>query len=142
MQTIFWIQLAVTLFMTGLIWFVQVVHYPLFAAVGETGFETYAGRHQHLTGLVVIVPMLIELASAALLVWQPDSPLPTSWALTGLVLLLIVWASTFFLQVPEHAKLAGGFDPEAIQRLVKTNWIRTIAWSARSLLLLVWVARN
>ena len=28
---------AATLFMTGLIWFVQVVHYPLFARVGEDG---------------------------------------------------------------------------------------------------------
>jgi hypothetical protein len=29
---------ASTLFMTGLSWFVQVVHYPLFAAVGPDAF--------------------------------------------------------------------------------------------------------
>ena len=142
MQTIFWTHLAVTLFLTGLIWFVQVVHYPLFAAVGESGFQTYAERHQHLTGLVVILPMLIELATAAILVWESGSPLPLPWALMGLGLLIIVWASTFFLQVPEHAQLAKGFSPEAITRLVNTNWIRTAAWSARSLLLLVWLVRT
>ena len=31
-------HLAATLFMVGVIWFVQVVHYPLFAKVGATAF--------------------------------------------------------------------------------------------------------
>ena len=36
---------AATLFMTGLIWFVQVVHYPLFAFVSGPGAAAYAARH-------------------------------------------------------------------------------------------------
>lgn len=36
---------AATLWMTGLIWFVQVVHYPLFALVGSTGFAAYESAH-------------------------------------------------------------------------------------------------
>ena len=46
-------HLASTLFMTGVIWFVQCVHYPLFASVGEEGFRNYEERNSALTTWVV-----------------------------------------------------------------------------------------
>ena len=33
-------HLAATLYMVGVIWFVQVVHYPLFARAGAEGFAS------------------------------------------------------------------------------------------------------
>jgi hypothetical protein len=53
----------------------------------------------------------------------------------GLTLLFVVWVTTAFVSVPLHAKLAAGFDPQAHAMLVGTNWVRTLAWSARGLLL-------
>jgi hypothetical protein len=53
--------------MTGLIWFVQVVHYPLFDEVGQAQFTSYEARHTNLTTIVVVVPMFIELISSAAL---------------------------------------------------------------------------
>jgi hypothetical protein len=58
----------------------------------------------------------------------------------GLVLLAAIWLSTFGLQVPLHRRLELGFDDDAHAALVRTNWIRTLAWTARGLLLLVLVA--
>ena len=43
------LHLAATAAMTGLIWFVQVVHYPLFAAVGADQFVAYEVAHQRRT---------------------------------------------------------------------------------------------
>lgn len=58
--------------MVGVIWFVQVVHYPLFVRVGPSGFSTYSGAHSRLTGYVVGPPMLVEMATAIpLLVVRP-----------------------------------------------------------------------
>jgi hypothetical protein len=74
---------AATLFMVGVIWFVQVVHYPLFARVGTPDFSTYSIRHTRLTGLVVGPAMLLEAATAvALVVWTPPgiSVPPLVWA--------------------------------------------------------------
>lgn len=34
-QWLLLVHAAVTLYMTGVIWFVQVVHYPLFSCVGR-----------------------------------------------------------------------------------------------------------
>jgi ABC-type microcin C transport system permease subunit YejB len=73
--------------------------------------------------------MLIEaLATAAILLTRRDAP-----AFAAAALLAIIWASTAFLQVPIHNALTNGFDAQAHARLVDTNWIRTLAWTARGI---------
>ena len=54
------LHLVSTLAMVGLIWFVQVVHYPLFDQVGRDGFRQYEQSHQRLTTLVVAPLMLTD----------------------------------------------------------------------------------
>lgn len=116
--------------MTGLIWFVQVVHYPLMSAVGASGFAAYHAAHSRLTTLVVGPLMLMEAACA---VWIAlERPSTVAWV--GLGLLAVVWGATFFVSVPRHNLLAAGFDAAVVDSLVATNWIRTIAWTARALL--------
>lgn len=135
------LNIVSTLFMTGVIWFVQVVHYPLFNGVGLEGFETYETRHSNLTTFVVIVPMVVELITAALLVWKRPTLL-NSWEVwLGLGLVGIIWLSTAFLQVPQHSKLALGFDAAAHGLLVSSNWLRTVAWTLRSALVVLWLNR-
>ena len=134
-QSALFANLAATLFMTGVIWFVQLVHYPLFAYYRDDAFAVHAQR----TAYVVAVPMLVEAFTALLLLVER----PTNSALwVGLLLVGAIWLSTNFLQIPMHAKLESGFDLMAQQRLVQTNWIRTVAWSARSALMLWAVATN
>ena len=43
--TLLLIHLALTAAMTGLIWFVQIVHYPLYREVPEDAFAAYQQRH-------------------------------------------------------------------------------------------------
>lgn len=130
------IHLAATLFMTGLIWFVQVVHYPLFEGVGRPGFAAYERRHTVRTTWVVGPPMLIEGGTAVLLVWLAPAAVAPWARWTGLVLLAVIWISTAWLQVPEHRRLSDGFDAGAVRRLVAGNWLRTVGWSLRALLVL------
>ena len=63
------LQVAATLCMVGLIWFVQIVHYPLLAQVGRDGFRRYEMDHQRLTTWVVAPLMLTELTTAFLMIW-------------------------------------------------------------------------
>lgn len=125
-----------TCFMCGLIWLVQVVHYPLFAAVGRAEFPAYQKRHMQRTSWVVGPPMLTEgVSGVALLFWVPIGVDPLLVWL-GMGLLLAIWASTFSLQVPRHEELLDGFDERAHAFLVKSNWLRTLLWSVRALLAL------
>lgn len=126
-------------FLAGLIWTIQVVHYPLFARVGREGFAAYESAHTRLITLVVGPVMLCEALAAALLVAHRPRFVPPWAAWTLLALLAAVWVSTWALQVPMHAVLGRGFDESAHERLVTTNWIRTAAWSARAALL-AWLA--
>ena len=127
---------AATWFLVGLIWTIQLVHYPLFAQVGERSFRAYHDEHGRRITWIVGPVMGVELVTGALLVFQPPSGAPP-WALwTGLVLLLVIWGSTGALQVPLHARLGERFSREAVRALVGTNWLRTFAWTARGVLVL------
>ncbi len=123
-----------TIFMVGVIWFVQIVHYPLFGSVGEETFRTYAGLHAKWTSWVVGPAMLAEMGTALWLLRLRPAGVPAGLLWAGLLLLVVVWLSTWLVQVPQHAILAGGFNQEAYHRLVRTNWIRTAAWSLRGVL--------
>jgi hypothetical protein len=125
------IHLFATAGMVGLIWFVQVVHYPLFARVGTTGFSAYADDHQRRTAWVVGPFMAVEGVTALLVAATLRDEVGLALPLIGLVLLAVIHGSTVFLQVPAHGRLSSGSDAEVIRRLVATNWIRTAGWSAR-----------
>ncbi len=127
-----------TLSMVGLIWFIQVVHYPMFALVGEDAFQNYEAVHQRLTTYVVAPLMLVELGTAATLVANRPAYIGAPWAIVGLCLVGVIWLSTWFLQVPAHNALQSGFDAAIHHRLVTTNWLRTIAWTLRGLLVVWW----
>lgn len=120
-----------TLAMTGLIWFVQIVHYPMFARVGDDCFAAYELVHARRTGLVVAPLMLTEAATGALIAIAPPVGVPHAWAWAGLAMIGALWASTAFLQVPCHRALERGFDARVHRRLVATNWLRTAIWTVR-----------
>lgn len=132
--TLLVLHLAATAAMVGLIWFVQVVHYPLFAAVGDEVFVAYENAHTRLTAFVVGPFMAVE---GALAIWLAVSPPPgvDRWlAIVALGVLGIVQLSTVALQVPEHSALSTAHDRHRIRRLVLTNWVRTVGWSIRGVL--------
>ena len=133
------LNVASTLFMTGVIWLVQVVHYPLMASTGRPGFAEYQQRNTRRTAWVVGPPMMIEGATAVALALRPAG-IPPGQAWLGAILVLLLWFSTAVFQVPRHRRLGSGFDERAHRGLVTTNWIRTAAWSARSLLVLSWLS--
>ena len=130
------INVISTWYLVGLIWTVQIVHYNLMDQVGADGFIQYERDHNRLITPVVGPIMVVELATSALmLIWAPEAA--DRWVLwTGLIAVLMIWSSTFFIQVPCHSRLLTGFDPVTHQQLLRTNWIRTVLWTrVRSLLI-------
>jgi hypothetical protein len=123
-------------YLVGLCWLVQRVQYPLMAGVGADSFAGYEQAHVSRIGPVVAPVMLVELASGLALLATGGDVFRRPVFLLALALLVLVWLSTFLVQVPLHEVLAKGFDAQAHTSLVRTNWVRTLAWSARGLLLL------
>jgi hypothetical protein len=128
------IHSAATWALVGLIWTIQLVHYPLFAQVGRETFRTYHQRHGRQITWVVAPLMLVELGTAVGLLYLGFL---NPWFLASLVPLAFNWASTWLVQIPLHHRLGSGFDAEAHRRLVTSNWCRTAAWTLRGVCLLM-----
>lgn len=141
MSAVLVVNAIATAFLAGVIWFVQVVHYPLFAAVPDDAAVAYAAEHQRRTGWVVSGPMVVEAATAVLLVADPPAGVGRALPVAGLLLVALLWAATWLLSVPCHRRLAAGPDPGAVRRLVATNWARTAGWTARAVLVAVMLLR-
>ncbi len=132
---VFLLNLLSTWYMVGLIWIVQVVHYNMFDRVGAAEFVRYETDHNRLITPIVGPPMLVEIATACLLLIAAPAGFPKWAAWAGVIMIAGIWLSTMFLQVPCHSRLLSGFDAEACRKLVNTNWIRTVLWTARGILM-------
>ncbi len=117
--------------MAGIIWYVQLVHYPLFAEVGEETWFRYHADHERRTGWVVAPLMIVELGSAAGLVVIGGHG---ALAVVGLGLAAATWVLTFTLAVPLHRRLNATRETATMTRLVDINWLRTAAWTAHGLI--------
>jgi hypothetical protein len=120
--------------MVGVIWFVQLVHYPLLAVVPVESASSVAVDHQRRTTWVVMIPMTVEgFSTLALMRWVPSNVatwLP--WA-NG-VFLAVALGCTVLLSVPRHAQMAANPTATIGRELVLTNWPRTIAWTSCGIL--------
>ena len=133
------INTLATWYLIGLIWLVQVVHYPLFQRVGVDRFVEYQRKHADRITPLVGLPMVAELVSAWFLWTTEQTVIPNTVAGWGLSLVVMIWLSTAVIQVPLHRRLADGFDPELHRWLVLSNWIRTLLWTSRGALLSYWL---
>ncbi|MGE4133797.1 MAG: hypothetical protein AB7F86_19320 [Bdellovibrionales bacterium] len=129
------LQIFSCFFLTGLIWVIQLVHYPSFLFVREERFQTFGRFHSWRISCIVMPLMIVELLSAIALVWSS----PEVFWIVNLILVMSVWTFTFVLSVPRHQRLAQGFSLIEIESLILTNWPRTIVWSLRSCGLAIWL---
>ncbi len=131
MTTVLLANAAATLFMAGLTWFVQVVHYPLFPLVGD-GFTEYHRRHSNRTTFVVLPPMLVELVTSFWLLLDPPGD-ASGLAVAGAALAGATWALTALGAAPAHGRIGReGLGPDLQNRLLRISWLRTIAWTAHA----------
>jgi hypothetical protein len=122
---------AATWYMVGVIWLIQLVHYPMLEFLDRATFIRSHNFHTTGMGFVVMPAMLIELVLASSIFWKRGSVA----AGVGFALLMVIWAMTFFVMVPLHNRLASeGFQPQVHRALVQWNWVRTVAWTARGII--------
>lgn len=132
MNLIYLLHFCLCLVMLGVIWVIQIVHYPSFRFAKLGPFQDFTSFHVKAISSIVIPLMTIELLSGVFLVYKSQRPL----ILLNFSLILLTWLSTFILSVPLHNKLSQDFDLKNIEKLVLTNWPRTLMWTIRSVILI------
>lgn len=131
------VQLMLGSALTGIIWLVQVAIYPQFLNVGVAEFSRYHFRHMLGIALIIVPLMFLEMGLACLAVWQFRQSSIAGLTLAAALMTVGVWLSTVFIQAPLHLALERKRSESTIRKLTRTNWIRTVLWSVR-LVLLSW----
>ena len=111
--------------LTVLIWLVQIIIYP-----GMHGWEKarFAALHRVYARRIACIVGPLMLGQAALALRQMAST-PGAAEAVQLALIAVVWGVTILVSVPLHRRLSGGYDDQAVNRLVASNWLRTAGWS-------------
>jgi hypothetical protein len=122
--------MAVSWALLVLIWMVQLIVYPGFIQIPAGDFIAY---HRWYTKRIAIIVGPLMFAEVILLMGWWWAGADHSAAYVATLAVSIVWLSTFRLQVPIHKRLQYGKDNDLIRQLVATNWIRTAAWSLKTL---------
>jgi hypothetical protein len=132
MYSILLINIFCSFFLCGVIWVVQIVHYPFFHRAGRERFISHMSDHKLRISLIVMPFMLAELSSSFYLSFFEENYALCHQA--GLAVVIMVWLVTFVVSVPIHEQLSQGYRADVVNRLVRTNWIRTLLWTLKSIL--------
>ena len=133
MDFLFFLNVISAFFLTGVIWTIQIVHYPSFHYIDKLSFVNFHQFHERRISIIVMPLMILELISSVALYFNDMS---NHIFLLNLIVVGLIWCSTFFMQVPIHNILSQKKDNAMIEKLVNTNWIRTFLWSMRMLLII------
>ena len=121
-----------TSIMVGIIWVIQLLHYPAFHFIKESDYVEFQHFHMQRISFIVVPVMILELFSAFMLVYYLRSNLLT----ICLIILLFIWLITFVFFTKLHQSLLDGYNKTIVDKLVKMNWSRTILWSLRLIILI------
>ena len=121
-----------TSLMVGIIWVIQLLHYPTFHFIKESNYVEFQHFHMQRISFIVVPAMILELLSAFMLVYYIRSNL----LIICLIILLVIWLITFVFFTKLHQSLLGGYDKIIVDKLVQINWSRTVLWSLRLIILI------
>jgi len=118
--------------MVGVIWVIQLVHYPSFHFVDKLRYPNFQSFHMTRISYVVIPVMLTELITLILLFYTMDDM--NILLVLSAIMLFSVWVITAVFFSGAHQKLTLGYDKSVVDGLIKMNWLRTLLWTFRLIL--------
>ena len=119
------ILIIINAILVGIIIMTQIISYPLFLKVSESSFADYYNAYKNRITIIVIPFMITELLLTLYIYLH--SPNNIFFQISTFILILI-WLSTFFIQVPIHNKISIKLEHKMIEKLISTNWMRTFLW--------------
>lgn len=109
-----------------LIWTVQLIIYPGFRHYQEARLLYWHPKYTGLITIIVAPLMLAQLFVHSLQLFEYNN----GYTLLSFILVLLTWILTFIQAVPLHKNLSEGIDTAvSVEKLIRTNWNRTIIWT-------------
>jgi hypothetical protein len=135
---LFLVTFALVFYGMGASFVESFVNYPTWPLIGANEFRAY---HRALSPLIVgymVIPMFVATILTILLLWFRPASIPRWMVWLAIVLQLVVWVSTFTIQLPIQGQLsASGLSLPLIDRLRVTNfYFRRVPYIANAFLFL------
>ena len=131
------VHLTFTSIMTGVIWVIQIVHYPSFHFIEKELYTAFQKFHMNKISIIVIPIMLAELITGMMLFLDKSYKSPL--LIISVIILVLIWLTTGVFFTKAHNELITGYQQAVVNQLVVMNWIRTSLWTLRLLLLIGFV---
>ena len=127
------IHIISTSIMVGVIWVIQLVHYPSFKYVNESDYINFQKYHMSNISYIVFPVMFTELITALIILFFGEKSL---FFVLSLICLFLIWVFTGVLFTKYHSILKEGKDLMIIEKMIKANWIRALLWTMRLIMIL------
>ena len=131
-DTLYFIQIVCNSYLVSLVFMTQFITYPTFLHIDKDKFSEYHRKYVNNISFIVAPVMLIELLTLFLIAYFSKDFL----IIKSLIILLVIWLTTFFIMIPSHNKISKAFNEKEINRLINYNWVRTILWSFKLLVII------
>ena len=131
-DTLYFIQIVCNSYLVSLVFMTQFITYPTFLHIDKDKFSEYHRKYVNNISFIVAPVMLIELLTLLLIAYFSKDFL----IIKSLILLLVIWLTTFFIMIPSHNRISKAFNIKEIKSLINYNWIRTILWSFKLLVII------
>ncbi|MFL2630797.1 MAG: hypothetical protein ACJ0OP_03445 [Thermodesulfobacteriota bacterium] len=121
---LFYSNLIISAILLGLILTIHFVHYKSFKFIDIERFIEFHRFHTKNISFLVLPLMTSEAVLSITICYFYFSIL----SLVNLLLVALIWITTFLLQVPSHNKLSTGKSMPEIKKLISGNIYRVCLW--------------
>lgn len=128
-------NLCASVFMTGIIWFIQFVQYPLLNHISSFDFSCYFKKYISRISWIIYSVMIFEIFFALWLSFMPLQSKLQIPVLITYILLALASLNTFLIQTPLNQKLQIGFDKTLLSKILFYNRIRLFSCALRTMIL-------
>ena len=136
-SSVFILHLVSTSIMVGVIWIIQLVHYPTFLFIDKQKYMKFQEFHMSRVSYIVMPTMIAELFSGIYILFYNNVLMVNTFFLLASFYLFLNWVITALVFVKIHNGLLIKYEKNIILLLVKLNWLRTILWSLRLVFLTI-----
>ena len=124
-----------TLLMTGAGWWCQFVRYPSFRDWSYVEFPRRHAWHAFQISLIVVPGLILQIAGAILL---SLSSVEIVLKAVNAICLVGSLGPTFLMSAPLHGRLSKAKNGSDIEKLIRTNLMRTLFWTIHLLIAIGW----
>jgi len=125
-MTIAIIRLLLDFGLVVLIWIIQRIVYPSFLHYSTENLIIWHKEYTSRFSAIVIPLMIGQLGIS---IYQAII-VTNLYTVVSLVIVILIWLSTFLQFVPIHSNIAKGrVSEKMLNSLVTKNWLRTFLWS-------------